>query len=85
MSKVEKYIENYTRNCSNEERITVGNNIRYTRHPWLTPDHARAVAEIAREEVIDKAVTWLNNIYITQEPISLDDIEDFKKYMEESV
>ena len=85
MSKVEKYIENYTRNCSNEERITVGNNIRYTRHPWLTPDHARAVAEIAREEGIDKAVTWLNNIYITQEPISLDDIEDFKKYMEESV
>ena len=48
MSKVEDYIKDCTRNCSNEMIAP-----RHEYQPWLTPDHARAVAEIAREEVIE--------------------------------
>ena len=53
MSKAEKFIQDYTRNCSN---------IEYTQdvyapsyHPWLTPDQARRAVEIAREEIYE----WL--------------------------
>ena len=56
MSKAEKFIEENTRNCSNE--IVCG-----ICEPWLTPDQARRAVEIAREEIYE----WLNEklpIYI---------------------
>ena len=85
MSKASDFIRDYTKRCSNA--VEGCNQDAYYSEglyqPWLTPDHARAVAAIAREEVIEKAVAWLDEIYTTQEPISLDDIEEFKKYMEE--
>lgn len=67
MNKIEEYIQNYTRHCSNElgyetEAGQIGNlpcGPEY--HPWLTPDHAREVAKIAMEEAIEKAVEWLRN------------------------
>ena len=59
MTKVEQFIKDHTRNYSNEKRITIGKVSKWEKQPWLTPDHARAVAEIAREEVIEKAVKWL--------------------------
>lgn len=47
-------------------------------YPWLTPDHARAVAEKARQEVIDKACEWLRrNVDSSMWLIN------FRKYMEE--
>ena len=54
MSKAEKFIDDCTRNYSNEiahwceEDTSI-----YS--PWLTPDQARKAVEIAREEVIEKA------------------------------
>ena len=76
MSKVEQYIQDYTRHCSNEMIAP-----RHEYQSWLTPDHARRVAEIAREETIEKTLKWLEFCrgFILTEM----DIEQFKKYMEE--
>ena len=58
MSKAEKFISDCTRNCSNEiahwceEDTSI-----YS--PWLTPDQARRAVEIAREEMIEKAIKWV--------------------------
>lgn len=63
MDKVEEYIKNYTRNCSNEatgiQLIDAQGKTIKGYHPWLSPDHARAVAKIAREETISEACEWL--------------------------
>lgn len=59
MNKVEEYIRDYTRACSNE--MDFKENGKPTYHPWLTPEHARAVAQIAGQEVIDKACEWLED------------------------
>lgn len=69
MNKTEKFIQDYTRNCSNEilsPYPQINNGIRridgesakeYS--PWLTPDQARRAVEIAREDVIEETVDWL--------------------------
>lgn len=59
MSKAEKFIQDYTKNCSNIE-YTQGVCIP-SYHPWLTPDQARRAVEIAREEMIDKFYDWLRS------------------------
>ena len=48
----EEYIKAYTKTCSNK-------NVYGSHEPWLTPDHARNVAQIAKEEIINKTVDWL--------------------------
>ena len=45
---VEEYIDAYTRHCSNEINWYSDSEKHY--HPWLTPDHARNIALMAREE-----------------------------------
>ena len=56
MTKVEKYIQDYTRGCSNEmaaiEYADGKKQIYY--HEWLTPENAFSVAEIAKEEVTER-------------------------------
>ena len=56
MSKAEKYIDDCTRNCSNElcavEDRFGKKVISYCE--WLTPDQAREAVKIAREEVIEQ-------------------------------
>ena len=53
MSNAEQFVREHTRNCSNE--ITqYYSDLEKHYHPWLTPDHAREVAKIAREETLDK-------------------------------
>ena len=65
MSKAEKFISDFTRNCSNEY-LTDGkldgfggyiSRRKFT--PWLTPDQARSVAHIAREETIKEVCEWI--------------------------
>ena len=66
MSRAEKFIEDYTRNCSNElcaVEDRFGKKV-ISYHEWLTPDQARKAVEIAREEIIDKVV--LHIIYNTR-------------------
>lgn len=65
MSRAEKFIQDYTRNCSNEYLTDskpdgLGGYIsRRNFSPWLTPDQARRAVEIAREETYDKIRHWL--------------------------
>lgn len=46
MSKAEKFIQDYTRKCSNECWWYAQGSY----YSWLTPDQARRAVEIAREE-----------------------------------
>ena len=61
MSKAEEFIQNYTRNCSNElgaiESIEGTRVISY--HEWLTPDQAKRAVEIAREETLQEVKSKL--------------------------
>lgn len=62
MSKAEKFISDYTRNCSNQSKWgveTPNKSIIYVQ-PWLTPDDARKAVEIARGEMIEKACEYLD-------------------------
>ena len=61
MSRAEKFIQEYTRNCSNTTYLTddVENSEDYA--PWLTPDQARRAVEIEREEIIDKTLNFLKD------------------------
>lgn len=47
MTKVEQYIKDFTRRCSNE-LVPEGF------HEWLTPDNALRAAEISKQETIDR-------------------------------
>ena len=55
MSKAEKFIKGCTRNCSNElcaVEDRFGKKV-ISYHEWLTPDQARRVIEITREEELE--------------------------------
>ena len=53
MNKVEEYIKNHVKRDSNETEVSYA--------PWLTPDDARAIAQIAKEEVIEKACKFFSS------------------------
>lgn len=57
MGKAEKFIQDYTRNCSNQydlpERFENGIERLKEYRPWLTPDQALKAVEIAREEELE--------------------------------
>ena len=77
MSKAEKFIQDYTRNCSNELQCYDGDcNPQIIYSPWLTPDQARRAVEIAREEIYK----WLyDNYHIYRKPM----IDDLKQAMKD--
>lgn len=53
MEKVEQYIKEHTRNTYNY------NSYEQVPTPWLTPDDARKVAEIVKEETIKEVCEWI--------------------------
>ena len=57
----EDYISGFTRHCSNELSgfVESGPFFKTAYEAWLTPDHARSVALIAKENTIEQAVEWL--------------------------
>ena len=61
MKKVEQFIQEHTRNTynynSHEQNPTL----------WITPEEARKVAEIAREETIKEVCEWLDSHTILSE------------------
>ena len=87
MSKVEKFIQDCTRNCSNEMESPLYANPKLNFYPWLTPNDARRAVEIAREEIYE----WLQEhsqeyVYWMDEEFGKDDlINDLKKYLEDKV
>jgi hypothetical protein len=58
MSKAEKFINEHTRNCSNDWY----DDLSHGYEPWLTPDQARRAVEIAREEMIEKACEYIDGL-----------------------
>ena len=61
MTKAKQYIQDYTRNCSNEI-ITFKDDKPFADtlyHPWLTPDQALSAVEIARDEAIENVISVL--------------------------
>lgn len=91
MGKAEKFIEDYTRNCSNEMAFK-NNDGSKLYHPWLTPDQALSAVEIARGEMADKVIGWIEEInnhhHIMRysdscEPPISELIEWFKNYIKE--
>ena len=61
MNKAEQFIQDYTRNCSNELAFENKDGSKLY-HAWLTPDDAKSAVEIAREEMIEKAIRWIGKI-----------------------
>ena len=97
MKRVEDYIAAYTRRYSNEldEGVAAMTGDRYA--PWLTPEHARNVAVITREETLKEVWAWIReNIGLdinyeceSEWVVQFDSIEemeaDFRKTMEGGV
>lgn len=88
MEKVEQFIQVNTKTLSNNI-IIKGRECTFVEYkPWLTPDDARRVAEIAREETINEVCEYLSKNYLikTIEPlrwVSIDKVfDDLKKYLE---
>lgn len=93
MTKAKQFIQNYKRDYSN---VNVGwndNGEEVTWYsPWLSPDDALRAVEIEREEMIEKACSWLSNMSIEDMEYKYDGfdtsegwyrmIEDFRNYME---
>ena len=70
MSKAEEFIQENTKDCSNQYDFPeyFENGIKRLKEyqPWLTPDQARKAVEIARVEIYE----WLNkNAHLYIEPI----------------
>jgi hypothetical protein len=63
MSKAEEFIQENTKDCSNQYDLPeyFENGIKRLKEyqPWLSPDDARKAVEIAREEIIEQTVEWL--------------------------
>jgi hypothetical protein len=61
MKKIEQYIKNFTRNCSNEIGYCHNKtrNHNHVFYPWLTQDQALRAVEIAREETINDMCDWI--------------------------
>lgn len=89
MSKAEKFIQDYTRNCSNQYDFQeyFENGIKRLKEyqPWLTPDDARKAVEIAREEMIDKMKFYIESMVndITFSDIDGNDNYDLNKFIED--
>ena len=62
MSKAEKFIQDCTRNRSNQiaHWDIGGKNVKPIYSRWLTPDETREAVEIARKEMIERACMYLN-------------------------
>ena len=61
MGKAEKFIQDCTRDCSNEliaVESRAGKEV-ISYNEWLTPDQALKAVEIAREEMIEKLRNWV--------------------------
>ena len=83
MSRAEKFIEKYTRNCSNKIEWNV-EGLTHDYIPWLTPDQARRAVEIAREEMLNEICEWIGKQKDLLED-SFSDPNDFADILKQAV
>lgn len=55
-NRTKNFIKDYTKRCSNELEA-----LPPIYKEWLTPEQAECACEVERNEVIKKAVEWLEN------------------------
>ena len=85
MSKAEKFIQDCTRGCSNElcaVEDRFGKKV-ISYHEWLTPDQALKAVEIAKEELLEKAVLWVKTHTFMFE--SLEEVELYKELFKQAM
>ena len=85
MSKAEKYIQGCTRGCSNElcaVEDRFGKKV-ISYHEWLTPDQALKAVEIAKEELLEKAILWMKIHTFMFE--SLEEVELYKELFKQAM
>lgn len=89
MGKAEKFIQDYTKNCSNQlewSMKTQDKEVTYFQS-WLTPDQARRAVEIAKEETIEKACNVIRHKYghyhYLKGDITEELIKEFRKVMKD--
>lgn len=63
MSMAEKFIDDYTRKCSNEMALRNKDGSKLY-NAWLTPDDAKCAVEIAREETLLEVAAWISDTFI---------------------
>ena len=87
--KAEQFILNHTRNCSNIEYRQGVYAPNY--QLWITPEQALKAVEMEREEIIEEAVSWLENnlcCYIVAQDFGIEHErleKDFRKFIEKQV
>ena len=63
MNRAERFISDFTKNCSNQydfpERFENGIKRLKEYQPWLTPDQARKAVEIARDELMENVCQFI--------------------------
>ena len=77
MNKAEKFIQDYTKNCSNEMESPLYANPKLNFYPWLTPDQARRAVEIAREETLLNVAEWIKDNFIFSKDAKKDFCQTF--------
>lgn len=85
MSRAEKFIQDCTRNCSNElcaVEDRFGKKV-ISYNEWLTPDQARSVAQIAREEIYEWLRVNLCNYFDAPRIMFEMCLDDLKQAMED--
>ena len=84
MNKAEKFIQDYTKSCSNAQGGWVNGEYNTVFRPWLTPDQARRAVEIAREEVIEKTLDFLKDRLYKNGYVGIIDLcDDYIKAMKD--
>lgn len=85
MSRAEKFILEYTKNCSNIiESINRYKNVAVVYHPWLTPDDARKAVEITRADMIEKTIDFLKDRLYKNGYVGIIDLcDDYIKAMKD--
>lgn len=68
MGKAEQFISDCTKNCNNALLYDGKEVVGY--EPWLTPDQARKAVVIAKEEILEKVVKWIDDNFYLYEGIS---------------
>ena len=85
MSKAEEFIEDCTRDCSNElvaVESRAGKEV-ISYYEWLTPDQARRAVEIAKEEIYEWLRVNLCNYFDAPRCMFDMCLEDFKQAMKD--
>ena len=78
MSKAEKFIQDCTRNCSNEIDQLGADIAAFSEYyPWITPDQAMIAVEIAREEVLLNVAEWIKDTFIFSKDVKKDFSQTF--------